>query len=76
MGLKETIKEIGKKAKKASFELAMVDDKTKSLSLISASKELMRNKKNILSENKKEHTINTNTMEIIDFTYHQTSFFA
>ena len=45
MGLKETINEIGKKAKKASFELAMVDDKTKSLSLINASKELMRNKK-------------------------------
>ena len=54
MGLKETINEIGKKAKKASFELAMVDDKTKSLSLINASKELMRNKKNILSENKKD----------------------
>ena len=54
MGLKETINEIGKKAKKASFELAMVDDKFKSLSLVNASKELMRNKKNILSENKKD----------------------
>ena len=32
----------------------MVDDKTKSLSLINASKELMRNKRNILSENKKD----------------------
>ena len=44
MGLKETINEIGKKAKKASFELALVDDKIK-VSLVNASKELMRNKK-------------------------------
>ena len=54
MGLREIINEIGKKAKKASFELAMIDDKTKSLSLINASKELMKNKNKILSENKKD----------------------
>ena len=56
MNLKEEIESIGKKAREASYELAMINDKLKRVSLKNAANEIFKNKKKILHENKKDLT--------------------
>ncbi len=52
--LRKTIEKIASKAKKSSFELALVNDEQRNKALVLAAKRLLKNKEKILLENEKD----------------------
>ena len=52
--LKKIVKSIASKAKKASFDLAIISNKQRNEAIINASQSLLKNKKDILFENNKD----------------------